>query len=425
MMNDSTENKIALPALRGIMGDWIFYSCLMNLKELSSRVNYAKELHTSDNLSDMIQRELKKGRSIEIVKYLKNQKERFFNSLVIAVYDGQPNWYSLSDVRNKYDTDNELKETLTEEAISSIGFLMLTGEEKLFALDGQHRLAGIKQAVQDITTGNLSDDEVSVIFVSHKNNKKGLERTRRLFTTLNKTAKPVSKGEIIALDEDDVLAICVRRLVEHSDLFKDPKIAFVADANMPTSNVTSLTTIVNLYDVLKILFTVADSELQKPKAKLQRIRPNDEDIEKYFHFAESYFNNLRKNFNALDEFFSADDTEPVIKKFRGSHGGHVLFRPVGLETITTIVAKLTKYMSMPNAVKMAAKLPYNLDEEPYKWLMWEPRQKKMVNAHKPTVREILLYMVKKNSPKHTEASLLNKYRTITGDDKAKLPQQLI
>ena len=52
-------------------------------------------------------------------------------------------------------------------------------------------------------------DEVSVIFVAHEATSQGLERTRRLFTTLNKTDRPVSKGDIIALDEDDVVAICV------------------------------------------------------------------------------------------------------------------------------------------------------------------------------------------------------------------------
>ena len=40
--------------------------------------------------------------------------------------------------------------------------------------------------------------------VMHKNTTDGLEATRRLFTTLNKTAKPVSKNAVIALDEDDV-----------------------------------------------------------------------------------------------------------------------------------------------------------------------------------------------------------------------------
>jgi len=412
------QKEIVLPALRGVMGDWVFYSCLMDVRELSARVHYAKEIHESEALSDMIQRHLKRGRAAQIADYLKKQPERFFNSLVIATYGGQPNWHALADVRSK-TAPNELKD-LTEDTISSVGFLTLTGQEKLFALDGQHRLAGIKKAVKE---GLESDpyDELSVIFVGHKATKKGLERTRRLFTTLNKTARPVTKGEIIALDEDDVMAICVRRLIEQTELFAGNRIAFVASNNMPTANTTSLTTIANLYDVLTILFTTAETDLKKKKADLQRVRPADETLDKYFEFAKNYFIHLRKHFKALDEFFSAKNTAPVVKKYRGSQGGHVLFRPIGLEIMTRVVARLTKDMSVAQAAKLAAKLPSDLNEAPFEWLMWDPKKKIMLNGHKVTIREVLLYIVGKNARMYSEATLLERYRRETGDEEAELP----
>jgi len=73
-----------LPALRGIFGDWAYYSCLMSLTELSARVTFAKEIHKSKELSALIQRELKRTRAKEIAEYLQNNPERFFNSLVVA-----------------------------------------------------------------------------------------------------------------------------------------------------------------------------------------------------------------------------------------------------------------------------------------------------------------------------------------------------
>ena len=189
-----TKKKVGLvlPAIRGIMGDWVYYSCLIDLRELSIRVRYAEEVHKNQHLSDMIQRQLKTDRSKQIAEYLRNQPERFFNSLVVATYGGQPNWHALSDIRNKYNS-NELRD-LSEETVESVGFLTLQGDENLFALDGQHRLAGIKEAVKQGLEPNQNDD-VSVIFVAHIETDNGLERTRRLFTTLNKTAKPVTKGE--------------------------------------------------------------------------------------------------------------------------------------------------------------------------------------------------------------------------------------
>ena len=95
------HEEIVLPALRGVMGDWVFHSCLMDVGELSSRVNYAEEIHKNEALSDMIQRHIKRGRAAQIAEYLKRQPERLLNSLVIATYGGQPNWHALSDVRSK------------------------------------------------------------------------------------------------------------------------------------------------------------------------------------------------------------------------------------------------------------------------------------------------------------------------------------
>ncbi len=192
----------------------------------------------------------------------------------------------MSDVRNKTN-DDDLKD-LSDETIESIGFLTFRGDESLFALDGQHRLAGIKKAIKDGIDQDPYDD-LSIIFVAHQTTQKGLERTRRLFTTLNKTAKPVSKGDIVALDEDDAMAICVRWLIEKTKLFSGKKIAFVASNNIPVTNMTRLTTIVSLYDILTILFTKMAFDHRRSKADLQRARPSDEDLDAYFDYAKKYF----------------------------------------------------------------------------------------------------------------------------------------
>ena len=188
-----------LPALRGYFGDWTYYACLMKLKDIAERVSYPRELHSNTGLSDMIQRRLREGRGKEISAYLSGNPSRFFNSLVIAVYEGAPSWLEFDEVIAA--TKDDLLKDLDEETKHTVGYLYLIGSERLFTLDGQHRLAGIKLALEDNDT--LGDEELSVIFVAHNNSVEGLRRTRRLFTTLNKTAKPVSKADVIALDESD------------------------------------------------------------------------------------------------------------------------------------------------------------------------------------------------------------------------------
>ena len=124
-MTQLSSGRLVLPALRGIMGNRAYYSCLMSLQELAARVVYAADIHFNKSLSDMIQRVLEDKRSRDIAAYLKDTPDRFFSSLVVAAYDGEPNWHPLSDVRSRY-TDQELL-PLSDETIQSVGFLTFRG----------------------------------------------------------------------------------------------------------------------------------------------------------------------------------------------------------------------------------------------------------------------------------------------------------
>ena len=418
MIHDD-NNPLVFPALRGVMGDWVYYSCLMDLPTLAMRVDYATDIHKSTQLSDMIQRQLKENRAAEIAEYLQTQSERLFNSLVVATYGGNPNWHALSSVNSPDGTADELS-NLTDDTLASIGFLTLRGDERLFALDGQHRLAGIKTAVAQ---GLSQDpfDQLPVMFVAHRDDQLGLQRTRRLFTTLNKTAKPVSKGDTIALDEDDVMALSVRWLVdEEGDLFRGERVAFVANNNLPVSNQSSLTTIGNLYDVLGIFFTRAETNLKRVKSELGKTRPADPELHAYFAFAKDIFVRLRDHFHELDEFFSAENTVPVVQRYRNVNA---LFRPVGLEAFATTISRLSTAMPLADAFDLAAKLPRALASPPYSGLMWNPTRETVSNRHKVTMRELLLYMLGHSSL--TPTQLLERYRMETEDNTIELPQQVI
>ena len=411
-----------LPALRGMMGNWVYYSCLMQFGDLSSRVRVADEVHPHQGLSEMVQRSIDDTRTQEIAEYLREQPQRFFNSIVVAVYDGEPNWQALSNVRNK--ETNPLLENLQSETIKSVGFLTLRGDEKLFALDGQHRLSGIKAIVEEGFEDAI-DDEVSVIFVAHQQSPSGLERTRRLFTTLNKAGRPVTKGDIIALDEDDVMAICVRRFIEETELFHGNRIAFVQSNNVPATNFECLTTIGNLYDSLTILFTQANFPLRKGKRTLGTRRPEKDILDRYFDYAEEYFLHLRGQFIEIDEFFSAIDTTDVVRKYRGRQGGSALYRPIGLDMFTQIITRSTNDLPLGKAVELAAKLPRELRMPPYDGLMWNHRNETIISRNKVLLREILCFMIGTNRPSYTEQELLRRYRRETSNDEAELPNRLI
>ncbi len=379
--------SVFVPALRGRMGDWVYYSCLFTLEMLAEKVKYANELHPSKLLSNLIQRELDRGRAAEIAEYLK-ESQRFFSSLVIAVYGGDPEWLEIGRLKPpknaKFD-EADIPETVRH----SIGFLRLRGDERLFAIDGQHRLAGVKAAV---SAGEpIAEDEVSVLLVAHKLTKPGFRRSRRLFTTLNRRAVPVSKGEIIALDEDDTMAICVRRFLEESELFTDERLADQPTNNLPVGDTKSITTIGNLYDVLSVLFEKCKKELSH--VRLRYNRPKDTVIDAHYLYAQQYFASPQNSFPVLRAYFNADEPTLVVQKHRGDFGGNVLLRPVGLLLFTEIIAILHEHYLLSRAIGFAATLPQQLDKPPYADILWDTRGKKMIPAGRPLVRRLLLYVL--------------------------------
>ena len=389
--------KLYLPSLRGLIGDWVYYPTLMKLKDIAERVGIAEEISQSKALSEMVQRFIKKDRGLEIKDYLLKQEQRFFNSLIVAVHEGDPIWYEIThlEISNQLGAE-DIPEDVPEDVVAGIGILSLNGKEKLFALDGQHRLIGIKKAVAE--NPQLGEDELAIIFIAHRTNPEGMKRSRRLFTTLNKYAAQVSKGEMIALDEDDTMAITVRRLVTENHMFMEKRILNNATDNVPKSNQTCLTTIGNLYDLLDILFTKVyvtskKKRLTDKKNALTKIRQSDEILNQHYTDACNYFKRLTDSFLPLKEFADTSDSSTVVKKYRHPDGGNVLFRPIGLKILTEIIAVLVETHSLSDCFKLISKLPTDLTEIPYNGIIWHPTQKKIITKGKTLVKYLLLYML--------------------------------
>ncbi len=388
MKTSKKEIRQYYPSLRGVFGDWIYYSCLMPANDVATRINYADEIHPSKALSTLIQRVLNKGRAHEIGDYLLREDQRFFNSMVAAVYNGEPVWHGFANFKPQVD-DIDLA-AVSEDAEDSVGFLSFTGTEKIFALDGQHRLAGIRNALKRNPKLELGD--VSLLLVAHSNSKTGLKRTRQLFTTLNKTARPVGKGEIIALDENDTMALVARHLFDFVPAFSDKRIKF-AQADNVSPNDTELTTIGNLYDILYALFTKFPTP--KTKQALRFFRPSDEDLAVYVKTAQEFFERLSKAFPELGDFYKAtpEKAGEVVKANRTSQGGHILFRPIGLRVFAEVTSVLlANGTSLEDAVSALSALPVNLNVSPYNATIW--RNKKIVANGRVLLRDILLYMLR-------------------------------
>jgi DNA sulfur modification protein DndB len=360
---------LKVPGLRAHMGDWIYYITFLRLEDIAQRVSLAQDLHTSKALKDLIQREVDESvHSQAIKRYLLEQEQRLFNAIVIAIYGGAPTWAELKID----DTARSGLGILPSYMKGALGVLAFDGSEKLFAVDGQHRVVGIQKAVA--TKAALGDEEVCVIFVGHSNDRNGLQRTRRLFTTLNRYAKPVNKTEIIALDEDDAIAIVTRRLLENYPLLTNFT-SIKRGKSIPASDRRSLTTIVTIYDVLDRYM----SWQWKDRRDFKKQRPSDRELNALYRQAVALFEGLKKAFPPLSELADSRPDEEISFKYRNrSAGGHLLFRPVGLLMVISVIRYLLdEGKALAKALSAVASAPMLLAEPPWVGLLWDSANHRM------------------------------------------------
>jgi DNA sulfur modification protein DndB len=383
MLSAKKRTPLRLAALRGRMGDWIYYATCLPMKEIAERVSLVSDIHKTARLDDWIQREVDTSRhskSIEI--YLLSQKQRLFNAIVLGVYGGSPNWQEVTVDLG----DREAEET--ERLEGSLGLLLLNGKEKLFAIDGQHRVVGIRNAFSE--NPQLGKEEVCALLIAHSGDAKGKQRTRRLFSTLNRYAKPVSKMENIALDEDDVVAIVTRRLVDEYPLLHS-FIALRKGNSLPKTDSIHLSTVTALYDGPDMYLC------NRPKKKswelYKRMRPPDPEITPFYERATEFWDSLTAHFAELRQLAKSKPDDRIAHKFRNQNGGHLLFRPIGLTMIFRICTLLLEDgLNLSTIHKNLTKVPMQLTDEPWNGVLWDPVRKIIIaDSENQRAARLLLY----------------------------------
>ncbi len=403
-------------SLREKSGDWIYYLTSFTYKEVKENVKRVDdELHKSKSLNELIQRSLTDNVN-SIARYIENQKEHFFNALVLAVYDGDPQWH---EVELDYGEGEKYE----------MGILELTGEEKIFPVDGQHRVEGIKKVLSCENGTNYEDETIPVILIGHKNTTVGMQRTRRLFSTLNRYAKPVSLNDIIALDEDDIVAIVTRHLIENCDLFKEKRLNNHKQKAIPEKDKTAFTNIISLYECntellkyfIKDLQIKVDNRVLTGKKKIEeycRKRPLEEDITKFINFVDDYWASFSSKITPINEYLQKDlDADPVTS-FRNKEGGNLIFRPIGQRPF--VLCALSLYEIYNDFELVMAKMNlinYDLNNEIWKFIAWNPISKKMIASSNGRLIELMLkYFVGIELGTKDYEAMIKSYIGMKGDE---------
>lgn len=392
-------------AQRAKLGSTVYYIAKMPVEELVNSVGLAIELPEWKDMTpdEKMQREPDINRVVnEICPYFIEDQDRFFGSLIVDIYSGFENMkfdpiskYVKDDITFAYDV-----------SMQDAGFLSLPGKERLIALDGQHRLLAMKlclkgnSAISAVMLGNkkmtpqmlaleahpeLAEEEVSVIFVEHRDNMK----IRKIFNKVNKYARQTGRGQNIITADDDVYATIARRLFsDGSVLEKVGKNELVNwKSNTLSQRSKQLTTVSALY-------TIAET-LSKDKGWSAKVMPSDEDeIEEVFDENTEFWTELLNGMDVYQEYLNLTRKDKPISNLRDQN---LLMKPVTHMALAHVAYFAKKHdVVWADVVEKLNKVNWSMDNSVWFNILVIPAKKKKVITGKESIRAagmVISYMV--------------------------------
>jgi len=390
---EQTGHRVRIPSFTIVQSlDWVGKEIKMGsqMPFMQGHIDAKGRLVVDESIADSVkQRAPDWTRQAAITAYLAHDRRRKFGTIVSVL---NPAW--VDDPRSENwagpeESRRALKSAYRFEAMDSTGRIGLLelDETLIYALDGQHRVMGIKgiqelqnngfltlknkdgQAKKDdiitkdefmqqfgLSTADLQsllNETISIelipAVIAGETADQAAQRVRSVFITINAYAEKTGKGETALLDESDGFAIVGRKAGTLHPLFKDDRV------NWKTSTLPRRT---RWYTTLDTLRSMAHEYLPQVEPALTMswipyfkkqvpIRPEEGDIEKGKEAFFALINHLREMpvFKGLESGDDLDDVRLFPGDDKDNHPnprGHLLLRPVGQMILALAVGKLVK-----------------------------------------------------------------------------------
>ena len=405
------------PAIRGQFGDKVYYITTMKARHAVDNIKSPNELFEMSvrSLDQRMQRELDESRRVATMASYLKRDYRFYGPLIVALKGGDPEFVPLEM--------SEPTQIIPVERFE-LGALRFSGSENYFVLDGQHRLASIRAAMNSGDDA-VKDDDVSVVIVRHEDSQQGVVNTRRLFTHLNRYAKRTTDSENITIDEDDGYAIVTRRLVRQHPVLQD-KIWYKA-RSLPQSGSDGKGP--NAIDAREC-FTTLQTVYNCNKALLQdkhhfgknweRVRPDHDLLDQLTEECKNFWDGLRQiqpiELVALGHR-KCYEFRPHEQERRGE--GHLLFRPIGQEALAEAVADImedpeSEFDEIAQICQVCAEIDWKLASPPWAGLFFGEGGRMLsdnTRKRQSVGSKLLRYMLGVPWP-NADPDLLQKYREV-------------
>lgn len=316
-------------AIRGKMGDIVFYETKMKAKEFVKITRAASDDDdwANQGIEERLQRELNKTRALkEIAPYLARSKDRFFGSFIVLLQDGEVNYEPLPDVVKNVPVRYSIE-------ARDMGFLTFDNEGEMIVLDGQHRRQSLLYAIGGDVEGpfrsEVGNDDLTVVFIDFKSD----EQTRRIFNKINRHAKATSRSDNIITSEDDGNAIMTRRLLDEGQPFgvkvplkkkkgsKSETSIVNWESNTLADRSPQFTTISAIYESVKDILRANNIRFSERE---DVVRPDDEDLDVAYEHVREWWTMLIENIEAFKYAF-ANPSE--ISEMRAEGPYSLLLKP--------------------------------------------------------------------------------------------------
>jgi DNA sulfur modification protein DndB len=196
MMMSRLRATFQVPATRGKMGETRYFTATLPFGAVSKLFTFDPDDMMELAPENRRQRALNTKRIPEIASYVLDHEDYIFSAITVSV-----------------DSDDvEFKEY---EPGADIGELVLPLEAKYIINDGQHRVAGIAEALR--SDPSLAEDTISVVVLPDG----GLERSQQIFSDLNRTVHKTSKSLDILFDHRLPINRITMACIEEVPLFKN------------------------------------------------------------------------------------------------------------------------------------------------------------------------------------------------------------
>jgi DNA sulfur modification protein DndB len=390
------------------MGDWVYYLSTLTTEQVARRIELEHNIRERKELGDWLQRELK-PRVKKIEHYLRTDHSRFFNALVVGVFGAIPEWFPLA-LREPGTREHVITAAEAEELAETLGVLRLTGSERMFAIDGQHRAEAVRLAIADGRAGmadGVTTDQIPVVLVAHVEDASGKRRSRKLFADINKRAVPVSKGDLAVIDEEDVHCIAARVLYA---TYK-PLDGLVQLTERPETDVGESKYFTNLLTVVEVVKKLRHLYRKQPRTKAW----DPVNVDSLVAISVRFFDFLLDSVPHLDACLRRG--RPTISAMRRTRN-HLFFRPVGLALAAEVYASAVQRGRVEDYTEWLRTADLKLNAELFHNVLWTGN--KVTTKGRAVAVKLVQHKIGMLDAAE-KSFLLEGYRKMIGNPKARLP----